>query len=72
MKLQIDLKDVIVFGLVLLCIGFCLNLYFKMESIKLAQQVNANTQSIQQIVTFLNQQTKPVSQLEQKLKEGKE
>jgi hypothetical protein len=55
MKIQIDLKDIIVFGLILLCLAFCLNLYWKMENIKLAQQVNQNTQSIQQIVTFLNQ-----------------
>ena len=63
MKVHIELRDIIVFGLILLCLVFCLSLYWKVENLKLTNQVIQNTRDIQAIVNFLNGQTvKPQTQ----------
>jgi hypothetical protein len=67
MKIEINLKDMIVFLLIFALAAFCISLHFKLETIKLSEQVRINTQSIQNIATFLNQQAKPVGQSERKM-----
>lgn len=56
MELKISIKDLITYILIAALIFFGVVLYFRQEAIVQANQVRANTSSIQAIVTFLNSQ----------------